>query len=67
MCNEVYEKNKDKLDSVTPKSSTAGILLYVIKYKLKLKSPNKNKISETVNVCIPTINKVVNIIENKVI
>lgn len=67
MCNEVYEKIKDKLDSVTPKSSTAGILLYVIKYKLKLKSPNKNKISETVNVCIPTINKVVNIIENKVI
>lgn len=63
ICNEVYEENKSKLDSVTPKSSTAGILVYVIKNKLKLKVPNKNKISEVVNVCIPTINKVITLLE----
>jgi len=67
ICNEIFEENKNKLDSVTPKSSTAGILVYVIKNKLKLKSPNKNKISEVVNVCIPTINKVVSLLENKLV
>lgn len=65
ICNDYYEDNKNKLDSVTPKSSTAGILVYVIKNKLKLKNPNKNKISEVVNVCIPTINKVLSLLENK--
>lgn len=67
ICNEIYEENKNNLDSVTPKSCTAGILVYVIKNKLKLKVPNKNKISEVVNVCIPTINKVISILENKTV
>ena len=63
ICNEIYTKNLDNLDSVTPKSITAGILFYVVKYILDLKQPSKAKISNTVNVCIPTINKVVSILE----
>ena len=62
-CNAIYTECLDKLDSVTPKSITAGILFYVVKNKLKLKQPSKSKISQTVNVCIPTINKVVSILE----
>ena len=63
-CNEIYTKNKDLLDSVTPKSITAGVLFYVVKNELKLKQPSKSKISQVVDVCIPTINKVVKILES---
>jgi transcription initiation factor TFIIIB Brf1 subunit/transcription initiation factor TFIIB len=63
VCNEIYTKNIDNLDSVTPKSAIAGILYYTVKNKLKLKCPSKSKISQTVNVCIPTINKVVLLLE----
>jgi transcription initiation factor TFIIIB Brf1 subunit/transcription initiation factor TFIIB len=63
ICNEIYTECLDKLDSVTPKSITAGILFFVVKHKLKLKQPSKAKISQVVNVCIPTINKVVSILE----
>lgn len=62
-CDEIYTENLERLDSVTPKSAIAGVLYYVIKYKLGLKRPSKNKVSEEVNVCIPTINKVLNILE----
>lgn len=63
ICNEIYSENLDKLDSVTPKSITAGVLFFVLKHKLNLKQPTKAKISQVVNVCIPTINKVVSILE----
>jgi len=63
ICNEIYTKNIDILDSVTPKSITAGILFYVVKNELKLKQPSKSKISQVVDVCIPTINKVLKILE----
>ena len=63
MCNDLYEEYKDKLDSVTPKSAIAGILFHVIRNKLGLKTPSKSKISDTVKVCVPTINKVLNILE----
>ena len=63
ICNEIYTKNVDSLDSVTPKSITAGILFFVVKNKLNLKYPSKAKISSVVNVCIPTINKVVKFLE----
>ena len=63
ICNEIYTDCLDKLDSVTPKSITAGILFFVVKHKLKLKQPSKAKISQVVNVCVPTINKVVSILE----
>ena len=62
VCNDIYTKYLDKLDSVSPKSITAGILFYVVKYKLELKQPSKSKISQVVKVCIPTINKVVSLI-----
>ena len=63
LCNEIYTKHINDLDSVTPKSIIAGILFYVVKNVLKLKQPSKSKISTVVNVCIPTINKVVLILE----
>lgn len=64
-CNDLYEKNKDRLDSVTPKSAAAGILFYVVKNVLCLKKPSKNKVSEVVKVCIPTMNKVLAILEKE--
>ena len=64
MCNNLYITYLDRLDSVTPKSSIAGIIQYVVKFKLKLKQPSKSKISKTVDVCIPTINKVVLLLES---
>ena len=64
LCNEVYISNIEKLESVAPKSITAGVLFYVVKFKLGLKQPSKSRISQIVNVCIPTINKVINILEN---
>jgi len=63
-CNKLYTDYIDKLDSVTPKSIVAGILHYVVKNKLKLSKPSKTKISQVTNVCIPTINKVIIILEN---
>ncbi len=63
ICTDIYTKSIDKLDSVTPKSITAGILFFVVKNKLNLKQPSKSKISQVVNVCVPTINKVVSILE----
>jgi len=64
ICNDVYSEKSDRLDSVTPKSSIAGIIFYVVKNKLGLKKPSKSKISQTLDVCIPTINKVVGILES---
>ena len=64
LCNEVYSQNVEKLESLAPKSITAGVLFYVVKIKLGLKQPSKSRISQIVNVCIPTINKVINILEN---
>ena len=64
LCNEIYTSNIEKLESVAPKSITAGVLFYVVKFKLGLKQPSKSRISQIVNVCIPTINKVINILEN---
>ena len=63
ICNKYYTMYKDKLDSVTPKSATAGILFYVIKKNLQLKSPSKSTVSRETGVCIPTINKVLTILE----
>lgn len=63
ICNKYYNLYKDKLDSVTPKSATAGILFYVIKKNLQLKNPSKSAVSKETGVCIPTINKVVAILE----
>jgi len=63
ICNKYFTMYKDKLDSVTPKSATAGILLYVIKKDLGLKAPSKSTVSRETGVCIPTINKVLTILE----
>ena len=63
ICNNVYKLYIEKLDSVTPKSSTAGILYHVVKTELKLKNPSKSTISSATGVCIPTINKVLAILE----
>lgn len=62
MCNEIFNKNKEVLSVVTPKSATCGVLVYVIKKKLELKTPTKSELSVMLNVCTPTINKVVDIL-----
>lgn len=61
-CNDLFEKHKLKLSAVTPKSATCGIIVYIVKKKLDLKSPTKAELSSKLNVCTPTINKVVDII-----
>lgn len=62
-CNDFFETHKNKFKGVTPKTVTAGIIVYIIKTKLNLKNPTKSEISKTVNVCIPTLNKVIKMIE----
>jgi len=63
MCNELYNKYSIELQAVTPKSAVGGIITYIVKNKLKLKIPTKTTISATVDVCTPTINKVISIID----
>lgn len=61
-CNKVFNENKNNLEFVTPKSAVCGVMVYVIKKKLELKIPTKTEISKLINVCTPTINKVVDIL-----
>lgn len=68
LCNDLYNKYNVELQAVTPKSAVGGIIAYVIKFKLNLKTPTKTIISATVDVCTPTLNKVIQLItdlENK--
>lgn len=62
LCNDIFNKNKSHLSAVTPKSATCGVLVYVIKKKLQLKTPTKSDLSKMLQVCTPTINKVVDIL-----
>ena len=66
ICNDLYDKYKIQLQAVTPKSAVAGIIAYIVKYQLKLKNPTKSTISATIDVCTPTINKVIIILEKSV-
>lgn len=61
-CNKLYNKHKIQLQAVTPKSAVGGIISYVVKYDLLLKSPTKTVISATVDVCTPTLNKVIQLL-----
>lgn len=65
-CNDIFEKCKDFLDSVTPKSSVAGIIFYVVKNVHGLNKPSKTRISNETTVCIPTINKVICILKDNI-
>lgn len=62
-CEDLFNKLQTKLKSVTPKSAIAGIITYVVKEKHSLKHPSKKEIGEVVNVCIPTLNKVIAMIK----
>jgi len=62
ICNELHDKHKVPLQAVTPKSAVGGIIAYVVKFKLNLKTPTKTVISATVDVCTPTLNKVIQLI-----
>jgi transcription initiation factor TFIIIB Brf1 subunit/transcription initiation factor TFIIB len=64
ICNDLYNKYKVQLQAVSPKSAVGGIIAYVVKYELLLKLPTKTVISATVDVCTPTLNKVIQIIYN---
>ena len=63
-CNDLYQKYKIQLQAVTPKSAVGGIIVYVVKFKLELKTPTKTVISTIVDVCTPTLNKVIQLIIN---
>ncbi len=65
-CNEIFTQCGEILDSVTPKSAVAGIIFFVIKYHYNLNKPSKTKISNETDVCIPTINKVVSILQTNI-
>lgn len=62
-CNNYYVKYKVELQAVTPKSAIGGILAFVVKNVLKQKNPTKTVISATVDICTPTLNKVLTLIE----
>jgi transcription initiation factor TFIIIB Brf1 subunit/transcription initiation factor TFIIB len=64
VCTDVFRKNKVKLQAVTPKSAIGGVITYTVKEKLKYKIPSKAQISKIVDVCTPTINKVVQILKS---
>lgn len=63
-CEDEFERVKHKLKGVTPKSAIAGVISFIVKDKLKFKHPSKKEIGEVVNVCIPTLNKVIGIIKD---
>jgi len=62
-CIDLYDKYEVQLQAVTPKSAVGGIITYIVKNKMKLKIPTKTVISATVDVCTPTINKVIYLLE----
>jgi len=64
ICNALHDKHKVPLQAVTPKSAVGGIIAYIVKFKLNLKTPTKTVISATVDVCTPTLNKVIQLIHN---
>jgi transcription initiation factor TFIIIB Brf1 subunit/transcription initiation factor TFIIB len=64
VCIDIFKENELKLQAVTPKSATGGVIAYVVKEKLKYKTPTKSQISKVVDVCTPTINKVIDLINS---
>lgn len=62
-CDEQFGLLKGKLKGITPVSSIAGIIAYVVTKVHKKKEPTKKEISKKIKVCIPTINKVISMIE----
>jgi transcription initiation factor TFIIIB Brf1 subunit/transcription initiation factor TFIIB len=64
VCIDVFKEHELKLQAVTPKSATGGVIAYVVKDKLKYKTPTKAQISKIVDVCTPTINKVIDLIKS---
>ena len=60
--NMIKEHCKDHLLGIAAKSEIAGILFYTCKEVMKLKHPNKSKITTIVGICNPTLNKVIEIL-----
>ena len=58
----IKEHCKDHLLGIAAKSEIAGLLYYSSKEIMKLKDPNKSKITLTVGICNPTLNKVIEIL-----
>lgn len=63
-CREIHKELEEELEEVAPKSAIAGVLTHVIKVELKLKTPSKKKITEVIQICNPTLNKVLKLIKN---
>ena len=63
-CREIHKELEEELEEVAPKSAIAGVITHVIKVELKLKTPSKKKITEVIQICNPTLNKVLKLIKN---
>jgi transcription initiation factor TFIIIB Brf1 subunit/transcription initiation factor TFIIB len=64
ICTKIFKENKIKLQAVTPKSAIGGVITYTVKDKLNYKSPSKSQICKIVDVCTPTVNKVIQILKS---
>ena len=63
-CREIHKELEEELEEVAPKSGIAGVITHVIKVEQKLKVPSKKKITEVIQICNPTLNKVLKLIKN---
>lgn len=62
ICERTYEKYSDYLTVVAPNSAIAGIIYWVVKNN-KIKNVTKQDIKIHVGVCIPTLNKVMSMLD----
>ncbi len=53
----------EHIQGIAAKSEIGGLLYYTVKELFQLKTPNKNTICKHINICSPTLNKVVEIIK----
>jgi len=61
-CEAIFLKYQDQLDIVAPNSAIAGIIYWIV-LKHNVKNVTKQDIKKHIGVCIPTLNKVVAVID----
>jgi transcription initiation factor TFIIIB Brf1 subunit/transcription initiation factor TFIIB len=60
--NKIKDHCRNHLLGIAAKSEIAGLLYYSCKEVCGLKHPNKSEIAKSVNICNPTLNKVIEIL-----
>ena len=63
LMNLIKEHCKDHFLGIAAKSEIAGLLCYSCKELLQYKHPNKTEIANSIGICNPTLNKVIEIIK----